>query len=258
MLICLCSRAGAQDHNCFEASEGTLLYKDGKPYGYVRPSKTFGFYQMSNGWLFTHNPYDESVFAVRATDVHLLFSYNPPYGPGENDIVEKYTPPPQANPNSPLAPVESSAAPETPSPTPQPISTPTPRSSETPIIAAPSSDYGQWSSIVHSIIQISCIAIALSLAQWLLRHREKGEAVPGTEYQCTIIILLLFAIIGVWPFSHFKPISKWEYKIVSPSDAIFDTQVNKMGQEGWEIVSARRATSGFTTGYELICKRPKH
>jgi hypothetical protein len=50
---------------------------------------------------------------------------------------------------------------------------------------------------------------------------------------------------------------QWEYKIVSPEDYAFVIEMNDLGQEGWEVVSARRATNGeySSPSYECILKR---
>ncbi len=82
-----------------------------------------------------------------------------------------------------------------------------------------------------------------------------------------IIVLLTVLVVGLTTFiairftgSALLPTQKWEYKIVSPKDLSFDIEVNKLGQLGWELVSARRATSGSgyssEASYEMILKRP--
>ncbi|MEH2038356.1 type IV pilin-like G/H family protein [Nostoc sp.] len=52
----------------------------------------------------------------------------------------------------------------------------------------------------------------------------------------------------------------WEYKIESIDDAVFDAAMHRMGSNGWELTSARRALSGEGTSrqglYEVIFKRP--
>jgi hypothetical protein len=52
---------------------------------------------------------------------------------------------------------------------------------------------------------------------------------------------------------------RWEYMIASPSDAAFSTEMSKLGDDGWEMVSARRASDGgeYTKkfSYEVILKR---
>ena len=73
-----------------------------------------------------------------------------------------------------------------------------------------------------------------------------------------LVLLLVFATwaLGLWP------VQKWEYRIESPSDAKFEATMNMLGNDGWELVSARRATSGSgylqTASYEMILKRPRH
>lgn len=49
---------------------------------------------------------------------------------------------------------------------------------------------------------------------------------------------------------------KWEYRVVSVPDAQFETMMNAFGADGWDVVSARRASDGTATfSYELILKR---
>ena len=51
---------------------------------------------------------------------------------------------------------------------------------------------------------------------------------------------------------------KWEYWIATPSDAMLDRKLLQLGNQGWEMVTARRATSQFGGAkYEMIFKRPK-
>lgn len=54
---------------------------------------------------------------------------------------------------------------------------------------------------------------------------------------------------------------KWEYSIEAIPDASFVKTLNSRGAEGWEIVSARRASDGATYNptfsYEVILKRQK-
>jgi len=52
----------------------------------------------------------------------------------------------------------------------------------------------------------------------------------------------------------------WEYTIEAPTDAALPKRLTAIGLNGWEIVSARRATSevnGETiAAYEMILRRP--
>lgn len=70
--------------------------------------------------------------------------------------------------------------------------------------------------------------------------------------------LLLFAILVVQIFPAFSSPS-WEYKIESPSDEELQTRLEELGDDGWELVTARRATSGggLLVSYEMVFKRRK-
>ena len=83
-------------------------------------------------------------------------------------------------------------------------------------------------------------------------HADSITRVQGT------VITVLLCIGVILPFVTFlRPIPRFEYKISSPSDYLFDTEMNALGKEGWEIISARRATSEFrSASYEVILKRP--
>lgn len=51
---------------------------------------------------------------------------------------------------------------------------------------------------------------------------------------------------------------KYEYRILAISDPAFTRAMNALGQDGWELVSARRASTGGDTpvfSYEVIMKR---
>jgi len=75
------------------------------------------------------------------------------------------------------------------------------------------------------------------------------------------IIILLICILSVLVFSLFNSFSnqaKWEYKLESPEDYTFEKEMNELGDEGWELVSARRATVSYGSRdafYEIILKR---
>jgi hypothetical protein len=77
------------------------------------------------------------------------------------------------------------------------------------------------------------------------------------------VILLLLVVIALLSFdlfgSRIGAVPKWEYRIESPSDSAFDTEMEKLGEEGWELVFARRATTstGVTASYEMIFRRQR-
>ncbi|WP_437228385.1 hypothetical protein SH661x_000882 [Planctomicrobium sp. SH661] len=54
------------------------------------------------------------------------------------------------------------------------------------------------------------------------------------------------------------PAVTWEYRIESVDDVLFDSQMNRLGRDGWDLAFARRATRGEyqSAVYECIFKRP--
>lgn len=94
------------------------------------------------------------------------------------------------------------------------------------------------------------------------------DRAPHSSQLRLIIILLVILVIGFGVFSAYAAavvgnqliakVQKWEYMIASPNDLVFETELSKFGKEGWELVSARRATSGAggSASYEMIFKRP--
>jgi hypothetical protein len=51
----------------------------------------------------------------------------------------------------------------------------------------------------------------------------------------------------------------WAYEIIDPSDETLVHELDKAGEQGWELVSARRTVTDLgimkTAAYELILKR---
>ena len=82
-----------------------------------------------------------------------------------------------------------------------------------------------------------------------------------------IVLLLLSACVTLlaWPLfkpaAHREALTRWEYTVVAIPDAGFQAAMNKLGDEGWELVFARRASDGSRYdpefSYEVILKRPK-
>ena len=83
-----------------------------------------------------------------------------------------------------------------------------------------------------------------------------------TRTQATILIalasLLLVGLAGWTRIPH--PPQRWVYKIEAPGDDEFAPVMDSLGRQGWELVSARRATSSSSSSqsasYEMIFKRP--
>ncbi|MHC5597701.1 MAG: type IV pilin-like G/H family protein [Nostoc sp.] len=77
----------------------------------------------------------------------------------------------------------------------------------------------------------------------------------------TVLLLGIMIVLTTSLFTSNKsrPIL-WEYKIESIDDVVFDAAMHRMGSNGWELTSARRALSGEGSSrqglYEVIFKRP--
>lgn len=89
---------------------------------------------------------------------------------------------------------------------------------------------------------------------------NRGEGLMSKLQGNIIIALLAIAVIlGLW--TNLKPSPKWEYKIEAVPDLSFESSMTTLGDDGWELISARRASSGegksAVFSYEIIFKRPK-
>ena len=81
--------------------------------------------------------------------------------------------------------------------------------------------------------------------------------------QDSLIMVTLIGILGILLTNTLigSKLGKvaWEYQIESVPDLSFDTTMNELGKEGWELVFARRASNPTTDdfSYECIFKRKK-
>ncbi len=82
--------------------------------------------------------------------------------------------------------------------------------------------------------------------------------------QQTVVIGLLLALVGLQAWQVLSGTSvkaqSWEYAIEAPRDEDLSERLKTLGASGWEIVSARRATSQVgpetVAAYEMILRRP--
>lgn len=96
-----------------------------------------------------------------------------------------------------------------------------------------------------------------------IHQNSAGKLFSATQGNVTIILLGILIGLVVW--NSFNPVAKqlkWEYKIESVPDLRFTESINKIGNDGWELVFARRASSGeghrdTQFSYEMIFKRAK-
>ena len=96
------------------------------------------------------------------------------------------------------------------------------------------------------------------------------------KVQGIVLLLLVSALLGVVTFGAYETkVTKWDYVVVSVKDAEFHESMKTAGDNGWELVFARRAmrkkeskellAEYEKTGkmdeseplYEMIFKRPK-
>ena len=86
-----------------------------------------------------------------------------------------------------------------------------------------------------------------------------------TKGQGIVLLLLLFAILIILCVNFFlgerSRAVKWEYRIESIEDLSFSKDMQKLGDDGWELIFARRAVTGeglLSRGiYECIFRKPK-
>lgn len=71
------------------------------------------------------------------------------------------------------------------------------------------------------------------------------------------LLVAIAALLAVQTFDH--PPDIWSYEILAPKDEDLLKELNLAGALGWEVVSARRATSregeSSAAAYEMILKR---
>lgn len=90
------------------------------------------------------------------------------------------------------------------------------------------------------------------------RHRE---SLLRENQQSLLFLILLAIVIQPWLNRLVLPASAegWEYTITAPSDYDFEEAMNDLGEQGWQLVFARRARDSITDRmmYECILKRKK-
>ena len=90
----------------------------------------------------------------------------------------------------------------------------------------------------------------------------RSNAMPRQgSWHHSLMTALLAGILAAQLFGFAKTgqsITKWQYKIEAPPDSLLRDDLEMWGDEGWEFVNARRATSTYgDSKYELIFRRPK-
>jgi len=90
---------------------------------------------------------------------------------------------------------------------------------------------------------------------------EHRESTLNTIKNLSIVALILFFIFGassVYFLSFLKKENQqYEYTILAPKDKDLSQQLKTAGEQGWEVISSRRALSDGKGIYEIIMKKTK-
>ena len=90
----------------------------------------------------------------------------------------------------------------------------------------------------------------------------EGQGDLRTEVWFALLLLFVLVVGQLWQIKRGMSVQmqSWQYRIEGPRDEELAASLQKLGAEGWELVSARRATTrveGETEGlYEMIFRRP--
>jgi hypothetical protein len=135
----------------------------------------------------------------------------------------------------PDAPVETSTVPDTVEDAPEPV--------EAPLLRRQT----VWATPPH--------AFDSSRLPGTSALERLGDAIwSGRE----ALLLATIAVCVAMPWVIGPPGGTWEYHTIYVGDASdVDARLSELGNERWELVTARRATGGSGAGYECIFKRPR-
>ena len=111
------------------------------------------------------------------------------------------------------------------------------------------------------LILLAIIAASGVTASYLLHANAKAERARDEQLAAQLGVMTaelrnLRELVKVAEAESRKP-REWEYRIEAPDDYAFDTKMAQYGRDGWELVAARRASSGGSMAYEMIFKRVK-
>jgi len=70
-----------------------------------------------------------------------------------------------------------------------------------------------------------------------------------------VILVLILLKVEILPSPKPEPV-RYEYSIATPNDFLLETELNRMGRQGWQVVFARRAMDSLNmASYEMILMR---
>jgi hypothetical protein len=82
--------------------------------------------------------------------------------------------------------------------------------------------------------------------------RPPAPQTPETPFYALLLLILIACLLGVLVYTSVTGAERWEYSVVSLADTELKKEMNEMGREGWELVTARRTSGG---SYEMVFKR---
>lgn len=74
----------------------------------------------------------------------------------------------------------------------------------------------------------------------------------------TLTTLALAALVTIAVLPNTTTRATWQYTIAAPSDLLFESEMSALGNNGWELVTCRRAVGSDEdrkAAYECIFKR---
>lgn len=79
---------------------------------------------------------------------------------------------------------------------------------------------------------------------------------PGQASAALILLVIACGTAALLTVGCEDPAQRFDYAVVSVPDLLFDRAMDRAGEMGWEVVSARRAVGpGGGPEYEVIMKR---
>jgi|GEM_PF-6829250 len=116
----------------------------------------------------------------------------------------------------------------------------------------------QGQKIIVVLILLLVLSLINIVAFSILFYSRGSDIISMIDYKIPSIAYSLDSLNKA--FTTPKSV-KYEYKIISLEDQEFDSKMEEAGDNGWELVFARRAITGGEYSsrgcYECILKRPK-
>jgi hypothetical protein len=93
----------------------------------------------------------------------------------------------------------------------------------------------------------------------IIGARSESRAICARLNAVVLALLLILLVSAGQMFLNRALPEQWQYTIAAPKDEELNSVINKLGANGWELVSARRASDGSSRdpkmSYEMIFKK---